>query len=171
MMSMSAENFFAMSGLCTFIATAFPVFSLALCTCATLALPSGFASMWLYMSLTGLLNSFIITCSTVLSFSGGTSSSSFENSSQYSCGTKSGLMLSSCPSFMYAPPNSSIAILSLFGRSDGSSSSPRLKNGSCQVNPYLLSMLPSPCFANTLITSPTLSILPLFISFSDLFVS
>lgn len=151
-MSMSALNFFAVSGLCIFTAAGFPVFSLALWTCAMLALPKGAGSMCLNTSFAGFLNSSAMVCSTVVSFSGGTSSRSFENSSQYSGGTRSGLWLSSCPSFMYAPPSSSIASLSLFGRSAGSSFSPLLNKGRYIEKPYVLSIPPSPCLFSILIT-------------------
>lgn len=163
MMSMSALNVFVISGFCTFTATAFPPFILALWTCATLALPSGRGSMWLNRSLTGFPNSFDITCSTVCNVSGGTSSCSFANSSQYSCGTRSGLMLSSCPSLTYAPPSSSIDLRSLAGKSEESSVSPRLKSGRCQANPYLLRIPPSPCFASTRMTCVIRWIFSIFI--------
>lgn len=163
MMSMSALNVFAMSGRWTLTATAFPPFILALWTCATLALPSGRGSMWLNRSLTGFLNSCEMTVSTVCSGSGGTSSCSFANSSQYSCGTRSGLMLNNCPSLTYAPPNSSIDLRNLAGKSTGNSVSPRLKSGRCQANPYLLRIPLSPCFASTRITCVIRWIFSIFI--------
>lgn len=154
-MSMSSLNFCSIPFFCIFTATVFPSENFALCTCATDAVPNGYLSIFANTLVSGCFSSSSIIFFISLNITGIVSSRRCLNSSQYSFGIKSGLRLSTCPNFMYAPPRFSITFLILCGNSSGSfglHSLNLLISGNCHFSPYISTKYPNPCLAHSFTT-------------------
>lgn len=138
-MSMSSVNCFSASGLCTFITISFPSIVFARCTCAIDAEPIGMFSNLVNIFFIGCCSSCSIICFILYVGSGCMSSLRCLNSSQYSLGIRSGLRLSDCPSFMYAPPSCSIIFLIFCGSDSGCAvffSFHLFRISKCHFSPY-----------------------------------
>ena len=152
---MSSANSSRTPGRWILMTTFLPLWSVARWTCATDAEPSGVLSTVVKSLLSGCLSSVSMMFLTVENDRGVVSSRSRLNASQYSWGMRSGLMLSSCPSLMYAPPNSSIAARILCGSDSGFCgfrSVILFNNDRCHLSPYAFMKYPSPCCRQTSIT-------------------